>query len=301
MSLKPGVSVGLAVFNGENYLAEAIESILAQTYREFEIIISDNASTDATQQICSTYVKRDTRVRYFRQKSNRGAAWNQNEVIRLAEREYFKLAAHDDLIDPEFLQHCVTELENHKDIILAYTDTYEMPKGNTSYLLRWHDKDTLDTANHSVSTRFSELIRGDQYGFRIFGVIRTGVLRKTRLFGAFHASDHILMTELGLLGRFTRIDKPLFLSRLHPGQSIHLSFEPRSYVEWWGGKPSRFVFPTWRYLKEMILAVRHIDNPVLVKLMCFAHILGWSRRKWRLLAVEIFKLRPQTPVWDKPK
>jgi glycosyltransferase involved in cell wall biosynthesis len=72
----PTVSVGLAVYNGENYLSEAIDSILNQTFTDFELIISDNASTDRTAKICQDYASRDPRIRYTCADRNRGAAWN---------------------------------------------------------------------------------------------------------------------------------------------------------------------------------------------------------------------------------
>lgn len=297
----PRVSIGLAVYNGEDYLAEAIESLLSQTYTDFELVLSDNASTDGTGEICRDFAARDSRVRYVRQALNRGAAWNQSEVMRLARGVYFKLAAHDDLCRPEFLERCVAALDAHPECVLAYTDTYEMPKGDTSFLIHWEDKDRLDTSLPSPSERFRELIRGDQYGYRIFGLIRTDVLRRTRLFGAYHAADHVLVAQLGLLGPFCHIPEKLFLSRLHPGQSIHLSFEPRRYAEWWGARSrTGLMFPCWRFLRELIVSVFLVPLPVGERLRCLGYLAGWATRKRSLLAVELFKLRPQTPCWDRP-
>ena len=93
----PRVSIGLPVYNGENYMAAAIDSLLAQTFTDFELIISDNASTDATEQICRDYAHRDGRIRYYREEVNRGAAWNFTHTFELARGEYFKWHAHDDL------------------------------------------------------------------------------------------------------------------------------------------------------------------------------------------------------------
>ncbi|MDZ7842623.1 MAG: glycosyltransferase family 2 protein [Gammaproteobacteria bacterium] len=297
----PRVSIGLAVYNGENYLREAIASFLEQTYGDFELILSDNASTDATGDICREYAARDGRIRYVRQPRNMGAAWNQSEVMRLARGEHFKLAAHDDLCRPEFLERCVAALDAHPECVLAYTDTYEMPGGDTSFLIHWRDKDGLDTSLPTPSERFGELIRGDQYGYRIYGLIRTTALRRTALFGAYHAADHVLVAHLGLLGRFRHIPEKLFLSRLHPGQSIHLSFEPRRYAEWWGAHSrTGLMFPTWRYLKELLVVVLSTPLPPAERARCLVHLARWMRKKRRLLAVELFKLKPQTPSWDDP-
>ena len=80
---KPRVSIGLPVCNGENYLKQALDSIMAQTYTDFELIISDNASTDRTAQICKEYANRDPRIRYYRNEKNLGAARNFNYVFEL--------------------------------------------------------------------------------------------------------------------------------------------------------------------------------------------------------------------------
>ena len=98
----PTISVGLPVFNGENFVREAIESILSQTFSDFELVISDNASTDSTQSICEEYQQKDKRVRYFRSPENRGASWNFNNTFHLSQGEYFKWAAHDDVLLPRY-------------------------------------------------------------------------------------------------------------------------------------------------------------------------------------------------------
>ncbi|UBF27329.1 glycosyltransferase [Kovacikia minuta CCNUW1] len=119
----PRVSVGLAVYNGENYIREAIDSILAQTFEDFELIISDNASTDKTQEICLEYAARDQRIRYDRADRNRGAAWNQNRVFELSTGTYYKLAAHDDVIAPDYLAKCVAVLDQNPAVVLCHSWT----------------------------------------------------------------------------------------------------------------------------------------------------------------------------------
>src|SRR3982751_485615 len=102
--MTPKVSIGLPVYNGELHLALALDSILAQTYGDFEIVISDNGSTDGTESICRRYAAADPRIRYERNETNRGAAWNYNHVFELSRGEYFKWMAHDDLIEPNYLE-----------------------------------------------------------------------------------------------------------------------------------------------------------------------------------------------------
>src|SRR4051794_3298661 len=93
----PKLSIGLPVYNGENFLAHAVDSILAQDFRDFELIISDNASTDRTAEICRGYAESDPRVRYVRFETNQGGSRNFCYVFELARGEYFKWAAHDDV------------------------------------------------------------------------------------------------------------------------------------------------------------------------------------------------------------
>ena len=110
---KPKVSIGLPVYNGEDFLAEALDSLLDQTYDDFELIISDNASTDSTADICTSYSAKDSRIRYLRSDVNLGAAVNYNLVFELATGEYFKWAAHDDICAPEFIGACVDILDRY--------------------------------------------------------------------------------------------------------------------------------------------------------------------------------------------
>lgn len=107
---KPKVSIGLPVYNGENYLREALDSLLGQTFRDFELIISDNASTDATREIILQYQQRDSRIRYIRQESNIGASKNFLFVLAVSETELFMWASHDDIWAPNWLEVLLSNL-----------------------------------------------------------------------------------------------------------------------------------------------------------------------------------------------
>jgi glycosyltransferase involved in cell wall biosynthesis len=122
----PRVSIGLPVYNGENYLAETLDSILAQTFTDFEVIISDNASTDRTETICRQYAAQDRRIRYLRNTSNLGAAKNYNRVFELSQGEYFKWNGHDDPLAPVFLERCVAVLDRHPGVVLCFARNRSM-------------------------------------------------------------------------------------------------------------------------------------------------------------------------------
>jgi glycosyltransferase involved in cell wall biosynthesis len=108
----PRLSVGLPVYNGQNYLADSLDAILSQSYSDFELVISDNASTDATEEICRDYARRDDRIRYIRQPKNLGMAPNHDVVMRESRGEYFKWASHDDLYGTDLLARCVEALRS---------------------------------------------------------------------------------------------------------------------------------------------------------------------------------------------
>ncbi|MBS0016773.1 MAG: glycosyltransferase family 2 protein, partial [Arthrospira sp. SH-MAG29] len=120
----PRVSIGLPVYNGENFIQETLDCLLSQTFDDFELIICDNASTDRTEEICRDYAARDKRIRYYRHPENLGAAKNYNRTFELSTAEYFKWAAHDDLYAPEFLERCVEALDTHPSTVLCYPQEY---------------------------------------------------------------------------------------------------------------------------------------------------------------------------------
>ena len=120
MNRVPRLSIGLPVYNGEDYLAESLDALLGQTYEDFELIISDNASTDGTGDMCRRYAKQDTRIRYVLQPENLGLARNHNFVFQESRGELFKWAAADDLYGQDLLQRCVDALDEHPDVVLAH-------------------------------------------------------------------------------------------------------------------------------------------------------------------------------------
>src|SRR5438477_4178186 len=127
----PMVSVGLFVYNGERFIEGALNAILNQTFTDFELIISDNASTDRTGEIAEAYAQRDDRIRYYRSEKNMGAGWNARRVYELARGKYFRWAAVDDLLESDLLQRCVEALESDPGCVLAHTRTREVDENGT--------------------------------------------------------------------------------------------------------------------------------------------------------------------------
>jgi glycosyltransferase involved in cell wall biosynthesis len=195
---KPRVSIGLPVFNGEKYLEEALDSILAETYTDFELIISDNSSTDRTAQICVAYVAKDNRIRYYRNERNLGAAWNHNRVVELSRGEYFKWAAYDDVLAPEFLEKCVSVLDKDPYFVLCYSKTARIDKHSTIVGTYEHRMRISSLRPHE---RFGDIINVHNSCLPILGVMRAGSLRMTPLFGNYVGTDRNILAEISLIGR----------------------------------------------------------------------------------------------------
>lgn len=252
----PRVSIGLPVYNGEDFLEEAIESILAQTFRDFELVISDNASTDATQAICEGYAQRDGRVRYHRSDTNRGAAWNYNRVFELSSGEFFKWQAHDDLCMPTFLERCLEVFDEASEgVVLVYPKTDVIDAAGK--VLPQHVAETVDARDSRPHRRLAKVLRSLNMACAVFGLIRTSALRQTRLIGRFIASDYVLLSELAMLGELREVPQVLFQRRLHPRISTYASRSSTALLQWFDPTQVRYA----RWLSPMMwLGVEYLRS-----------------------------------------
>jgi glycosyltransferase involved in cell wall biosynthesis len=206
----------MPVYNGEAHIAETLDSLLAQTFGDFELIISDNASSDATEQICRGYAERDSRVRYVRGEHNIGASGNYRRALELSSCEYFRWANADDLFAPEGLARCVDVLDREPETILVYPKTRLIDA--SGQVLSDYD-DNMHLQAPRASDRFRQVF--DQLGYVniIYGLMRTDAVRKTGLLRSFPGGDIPLIAELALYGRFHEIPEFLFFRRMHPTAS----------------------------------------------------------------------------------
>lgn len=271
------VSIGLPVYNGENYLASTLNSLLAQTYGDFEVVVCDNASTDGTQDICREFAARDRRVRYFRNPHNIGAAPNHNRCFELSRGEYFKWSAHDDLCAPTFLEKCVAALDRDPTAVLScpeilYIDAAGEVVGESPY------NRALATGSLLPEERFCSLLLGGCMNFQIFGLMRAAALRRTPLQGGYDAADQVLLARMALLGRFHEIPEGLLFYRLHAGQSINLGHDPVAYSVWFDpANEGRILFPHWRYFAEYWKALREADLSLRARARCYVELTRWFR------------------------
>jgi glycosyltransferase involved in cell wall biosynthesis len=272
----PRVTVGVPVYNGAAFLARALDSLLGQTFEDFELVLSDNASTDETARIAEDYARRDRRVRIVHQPTNIGAAPNFNAVLAEARAPYFRWAAHDDLVEPTYLEKCVALLDARPEVVLCHSDVVKIDENDArigSYP-RLLDR----AASASAVRRFRALLLTPHPCFDVFGLMRTDVLRRTIAIGSFTSSDRVLLAELALHGPFAWVDEPLFLSRDHGSRSIRRNVYQRA--GWFDTKSGRrrVVLPFWRLGHEYARSILRVPLSTLDRLRAYATVSEWRVR-----------------------
>ncbi len=277
----PRVSIGLPVYNGSMYLRAALDSILQQDFEDFELIISDNASTDGTEAICRAYAARDRRVRYRRTQSNIGSARNYRRVFELARGEFFKWCSHDDM----------------PSVVLVYPlcDLID----ETGRLVG-RAQGSVGARQTRPFRRLAHVLHNFSYAYPIWGVIRAECLRKSGLTGSVWYWDEVLLAELALYGEIVEIPEVLSEQRCHQenalavcsaGQGVEVAFNPgkanratRRALRAWADPLSgggRLWLPNqeehyWEYAKR----IHRSPLSLLEKLLCYQVIpvvCYWSR------------------------
>src|SRR5262245_45571426 len=223
------VSIGLPVFNGERFLPQAVESLLNQTYRNIELIISDNASTDATGEICRRYAAADDRVRYSRLPENIGGVPNANRLVSLASGTYYMLAADDDVWHPTYVERCVRCLEEDPSVVLVCS---EMAVIDETGAVQREVKFPRTSDSPRPAVRLGEFTNISTIMDASYGVTRVDTVRETPLFLIHPGHDRIYLAELALRGRIVRIPEYLYLRREHPRRSVQAYPSLRERYAW---------------------------------------------------------------------
>lgn len=222
----PLLSIGLPVYNGGRFLRGALTSILQQSFSDFELIISDNASTDDTPTICAEFARYDGRIRYSRNETNIGLARNHNRTFLLSRGRYFKWAAHDDEYDPAMLSTCVDVLERvGRHISVVYCAAQIIDALGNPTAVR---SDRVASSDPRPSRRLARFLNNHALFNFSFGVIRSDILRLTPLYGAFPVSDVVLFAELAMRGGLYEVDEPLLRLRFHEGRSFEAHKAPHA-------------------------------------------------------------------------
>ncbi|HEY0946100.1 MAG TPA: glycosyltransferase family 2 protein [Opitutaceae bacterium] len=217
------VTIGMPVYNGERHIGRAIRSILAQTYRDFQLLVVDNASTDRTAEIVQDFARQDPRVILHRNPQNIGAHPNFNRAFTLSDTEYFKWAAHDDEIKPTYLETCIRILDADPTVALAHTFVEEIDdEGNVCRVYRPLPP---EAAAPDRLDRFRGRVMRRGWCTELFSVMRSENVRTTKLLASFAAADLSFLTELTLTGRVVVAPEPLFRNRRHPLRYTDSVFE----------------------------------------------------------------------------
>ena len=284
----PRVSIGLPVYNGSRFLSGAIASVLSQTHGDLELILSDNASTDATEEICRAFAASDPRVRYHRMDVNRGASANFNYTFELARGEYFRWHSDDDLLAPTYLGRCVAALDADASVVLAHSQTLVIDeRGEVIAELRY---DPDHAASPDPGRRIADVLRTDRWCFDVFGLIRSAALQQTRKLDRYIASDRILRAELALQGRYRIVDEPLFLNRDHPQRSVRKYPAHHLRAEWFDPRlAGTTVLPHWRILAEYWKAMGRYSLAGRQRRACRRELVAWVGRdaNWARLAADV--------------
>jgi glycosyltransferase involved in cell wall biosynthesis len=272
----PPLTLGLPVYNGEHFLAESLDALLAQTFSDFELIISDNASTDGTEEICRDYAAIDSRIRYVRQPHNIGAAPNHNFLIQQARARLFKWAAHDDLFAPELVASCIEALDKRPELALSHS--YMAIVDEDGKIVKDCDY-RLTTASEAAPERFRSLLLTDG-GDDFYGVIRTDILRRIAPLDSYHNSGRKLVAEIALHGPFHQVPEVMFFRREHPGRGDRLgsvraicaNLDPRRKDH----SSARLV---GEYLLSYVTAIRHAPLSPADRRRCYYYLLEWLGRR----------------------
>jgi glycosyltransferase involved in cell wall biosynthesis len=263
MSTAPLLSIGLVLYNGDRFLEAAIESILNQTFQDFELIISDNCSTDRSGEICRRFRDQDSRIQYYRAEQNMGADWNLRNVYFKAIGKYFKWATHDDMIQPDFLRLCIDALEADDSLVVAHTLTRCIDE--SGQFIESNDE-RLRTSSVDPVVRARDLLLKGHGGYPISGLMRLDALRKLPPRGSLEHSDRVLLLQLGLLGRFYEVPEHLSICTRQAVQAVSPVVE----------RNRKAVFPEWHAVKEFVRSVAHSPLSRGQRLRCYGVIARWA-------------------------
>ena len=268
----------MPVFNGERYLADAIGSVLQQDFRDLELIINDNASTDRTEAICREWAAADPRIRYFRNPRNLGAAANYNLCFERARGRYFKWAAHDDRLAPGYLRRAVAALEARPEAVLCTVGVVEIDAAGAVLRRYANDFPGIDAA--SPARRFAAVIHTRHQCEDFFGLFRRAALTGSDLHGAYNGSDRVLLAEMALRGPWVSVPEPLFVHREHEERYTRaILLKDRRLAALWQD-PDRPASAASRLFHSLVYwnyarLIRKTIRSRAMRAACYAELLRW--------------------------
>jgi len=300
MKSTPQVSIGMPVRNGETFLREALDCLLTQTFTDFELCISDNQSTDRTEEVCRSYADRDERIRYRRQAENLGAVGNFNYVFAHTRGEYFKWASCDDVCHPTFLARCVEALDDRPDAVWCHSDSDMIDVNGQSWLDHmpiddeeveidhqgkrgWKGHPRSDFNHDRPSRRFAGVLMGTRWSVDSYGLFRRDALQKTGMLVNLYGSEKVLIGEVSMIGEMAWVPEMLFSQRVHSGASSYID-SADAQQEFIDARTSRrFISTRQALLKAHIGAVRHANLSIRERIVCYLVIIQYVFQisKWK--------------------
>lgn len=274
---RPRISFGVPVRNEEGCIGRCLDSIVAQDCQDFEVVISDNASTDRTMEILRKYAERDSRIRLFENESNIGLIENCNKVVRLAEGEFFRWVGADDWIEPSYASRCIAAFEADPEVIAVTTGfANHDDRGNT--VCTPYYGELMESPR--PSRRFKRMLwsfhAGDSLYDPVYGMFRRDVLIRSSLLRVMEAGDAMLAAELSLVGRFAHIPECLThrwkpYRELSDIDSLFQCYHPVRYKEIPGS--------ALRFIKVLTGIVWRAELSAPERLHCMMHVLGYGARE----------------------
>jgi glycosyltransferase involved in cell wall biosynthesis len=250
---EPLVAVGLAVYNSERFVSRSIECLLAQTYTDFVLFISDNASTDSTGEICRSYASRDPRIRYSRNATNLGMVGNYNLLFSYCKSKYFRWATADDFWEKDMLADAVEVMEADPSIAIAYPRAIIVDEGEKE-LRRWADK--LHLMQDDPCSRFLDTLEYIGLVHHHLGLMRSETVRRTRLLGRHVGSDVGFIAAMSLYGKFYQIPKYQMYRRVHEdSSSVHPEDIAHMRRRYHAARVRHVPFSRWHFHRVLFQAV----------------------------------------------
>jgi len=269
----PLLTICVPVFNGERYLAQCLDSLLSQTFREFVLVISDNASTDHTASLCRHYVQADSRVRYRRNETNIGMYPNISLLLRSAQTPYVKLATADDFWAPTMLEDALKHLETDPSLVLCFPKMVQVD-GAGREIGRYERP--LNLLDADPIKRFKSVLTDLGLVYQLMGVMRTSVALATLPFMNQPGADGVYLAELTLYGRLLELPHYQYFRRFHEeSSSWDRSSESHQIQRVLGVGTGRIRLAGWKYHLGLIQRLLHSPLPVGPKL----ELLGFLGRR----------------------
>lgn len=297
MSARPTISIGLPVYNGENFLEHALRSLQAQTFEDFEVVISDNASTDGTGDIAAGIAAEDARFRYLRNERNLGANPNYNRTFALARGRYFRWHAHDDICDAKYLERCHDVLAQDPTAVLVHTRTSYIDRNGDplvpmsrgfldpdGYIERLGTDEEAPAmlGDPRPHVRLDAIVNKMSVFFDVFGLARVDDLRRTLLLPSFYGADKVFLAELAVQGRLVRLDEDGFSRRCHAHASTR-SASLKDLASWSDASRGGADFYPALMVRGYLAAVRHADLSPADRRRCYAVVAKRASNPYKLL------------------